>query len=179
MSCGNNIYKSGCNPSKEFADQLMQQIATRSVRDTDLPVAGDLSGDEYIAIVQGGKNRKIKASDLISQLSGSEIKVGTTAYWNSQIGFIPDSGTVIIYSDYSSVMIDGNLVDVPGIKVGSGNGYVQDLAFVGQDIASSFIAHITNTSIHTTAEEKMFWNRKLNVTDNQEVIDEVLIFHRN
>ena len=56
----------------------------------------------------------------------------------------------------------------------------KDLAFVGGEEAMDMIvAHINNLAVHVTAEEKEFWNRKLNVTDTQEVEGETLIFNRN
>ena len=103
------------------------------------------------------------------------IYSGTTEYWNSQVGYIPGAGELIIYTDYKSV--DGK--DVPGIKVGSGNGYVQDLAFVSEADSDALFEHINNTNIHVSAAEKERWNGKLNVTDNQEVVEETLIFNRN
>lgn len=50
------------------------------------------------------------------------------------------------------------MVDVPGIKIGSGNAYVQDLMFVeGTSVDIDIIKnHIEDTSIHTNEEEKDF-----------------------
>lgn len=179
MGCGNNIYKSGCNPTKELVEQLVQQIATRSVRDSDLDTITDLTGDELVAVVHNGRNVKITVNDLLNAASDLLIRIGTTEYWNNDTGYIPDEGTIIIYSDHGSVEIDGETVAVPAIKIGSGNGYVQDLAFVGQDYTNLLLSHIGDTVMHVTPEEKAFWNNKLNVTDNREVVDETLIFHRN
>ena len=50
--------------------------------------------------------------------------------------------------------MDGRTVRIPGIKIGSGNGYVQDLVFIGQDLADTLYAHIMNQTIHVTAQEK-------------------------
>ena len=47
------------------------------------------------------------------------------------------------------------------------------------EIRDRIIEHISNTSMHVTALEKMFWNNKINVTDDQEVVDNVLVFNRN
>lgn len=107
------------------------------------------------------------------------LRYGTTAYWNSQVGYIPPAGSVIIYTDYKTVEEGGVTKEVPGIKIGSGNGYVQDLAFLDDAIADDLYAHIQDLDIHVTAQDKEFWNNKLNVTDFQEVQDETLIFHRN
>lgn len=56
------------------------------------------------------------------------------------------------------------MVNVPGIKIGSGNAYVQDLMFVGestidievQDLKEEVEEHIDNGGIHTTNEERNF-----------------------
>lgn len=179
MACyGRNIYSQSVNPSKEFIDQVARQMAARSVRDTDFVLADGVSEDDYVAIVQGGTNKKVTIRTLLSSVE-LPIKIGTTNYWNNLRGYIPDEGTIIVYTDYGSVEIDGELVNVPAIKIGSGNGYVQDLAFLGQDYMEAFDAHVADMSIHTTAEEKTFWNRKLNVDDAHEVLGESLIFNRH
>ena len=54
-----------------------------------------------------------------------------TANWDNATGFIPLAGEIIIYDDYKQIPYvveeDGELVtkmlNVPGIKVGTGNGY--------------------------------------------------------
>lgn len=109
------------------------------------------------------------------KLDGLGVYSGTTAYWNSQVGYIPAAGEIIVYTDYQTV--DGK--DVPGIKVGSGNGYVQDLAFLNEGDSDALLSHINNNDIHITPAERDFWNRKLNVADASEVVEETLIFNRN
>ena len=107
------------------------------------------------------------------------VKTGTTSYWDSCVGYVPDEGEIIVYSDYASTIVDGNTVPVPGIKIGSGNGYVQDLAFVGQPEAETILSHIQNDVCHITAAERTSWNKKLNVDDLHETDGETLIFIRN
>ena len=98
---------------------------------------------------------------------------------------IPKAGEIIIYSDYQTATIDGHTVYIPGMKIGSGNGYVQDLAFVtsggggGGADEQLLLDHIADTIAHCTQAEKDYWNNKLNVTDTQEVIGESLVFNRN
>lgn len=55
-----------------------------------------------------------------------QSKHDTTANWNAAQGFIPLAGEIIIYDDYEQV--DGQ--NIPGIKIGTGNAYVQDLPFI-------------------------------------------------
>lgn len=107
------------------------------------------------------------------------ISYNTTRYWNMMGGFIPKSGEIIIYSDYRVVMVDGRRVEIPGIKIGTGNSYVQDLAFVGGSDTEILAAHIDDMVVHVTAAERAFWNNKLNVNDRQEVVEESLVFNRN
>ena len=117
------------------------------------------------------------------KLDSLGIRYHTTEYWNRQIGYIPKAGEIIIYSDYESAIIDGHTVYIPGMKIGSGNGYVQDLAFVSSSGGGAdrelLLSHIADTIAHCTQAEKDYWNNKLNVTDTQEVIGESLVFNRN
>lgn len=119
-------------------------------------------------------------------------KHDTTANWNNAVGFIPMAGEIIIYDDWKvktwTVEEYGETVTktayIPGIKIGTGNGYVQDLAFVNDDLRELLMGHINNQNLHTTLEEKLFWNNKLNVDDSHDIMydeleDETLILNRN
>ena len=106
-------------------------------------------------------------------------KTDTTANWNAAIGFIPLKGEIIVYSDRYSKTESGVTTYEPGIKIGTGTAYVQDLTFIGDKEAKDLLDHIRNTSIHTSETEKAFWNDKLNVNDEQEVHGETLLFNRN
>lgn len=121
-----------------------------------------------------------------------QIKHDTTENWNNAIGFIPLPGEVIVYDDYEiktyTVEEYGETVTktalIPNIKVGTGNAYVQDLAFVDEKTRDILMAHIQNHDIHVTLQEKVFWNNKINVDDAEEQIsgeleDETLILNRN
>lgn len=117
-----------------------------------------------------------------------QLKRDTTENWNNAQGFIPLQGEVIIYTDHEkTTRIIGNKeveVDVPAIKIGTGNAYVQDLPFVDEELRNKLMEHIDNIDIHTTLEEKLFWNNKVNIDDEYEIIegeleDETLIFNRN
>ena len=112
-----------------------------------------------------------------------QLRRDTTANWNAARGFIPLAGEVIIYTDYQSYSAEeyGETVTkyIPGIKMGDGSTYVQDLPFVDKDLRDKLMAHINNMDIHVTLAEKAFWNNKLNVNDLAEVVDDSLIFNRN
>lgn len=109
----------------------------------------------------------------------SKVLSGSTAYWNAQVGFIPEEGQIIVYTDYKTTEVDGHTVSVPGIKIGTGNGYVQDIVFLDQADSDTLLDHINNGVIHVTAADRAKWDGKLNVTDMQEVVGETLIFNRN
>lgn len=121
-----------------------------------------------------------------------QLKRDTTENWNNARDFIPLAGEVIVYTDYETktytVQEHGETVtktvNIPNIKIGTGNSYVQDLAFVDEATRELLLNHINNNDIHTTLAEKLFWNNKINIDDvvdqmEQELEDETLIFNRN
>ena len=121
-----------------------------------------------------------------------QLKRDTTENWNNARGFIPLPGEVIVYTDYETKTYTveeygetiTKTVQIPNIKIGTGNAYVQDLAFVDEKTRTMLLDHIHNQDIHTTLQEKLFWNNKINVDDAEEQIsgelaDETLILNRN
>lgn len=121
-----------------------------------------------------------------------QLKRDTTEHWNQAIGFIPLPGEVIVYEDYETKTytfeeygeIVTKTVNIPNIKIGTGNAYVQDLAFVDEKTRDMLMEHVINQDIHVTLGEKVFWNNKINVDDAEEIItgeleDETLILNRN
>ena len=121
-----------------------------------------------------------------------QLKHDTTANWNAAIGFVPLIGELIIYDDYETVEYQveelGQMVTktkiYPGVKIGDGNAYVQDLPFVEGDLKDKLLDHIENQDIHVALGEKAFWNNKINVDDAYEQVydeleDEMLILTRN
>lgn len=112
-----------------------------------------------------------------------QLKRDSTENWNAARGMIPLQGELIIYNDYKIVQreVDGEVktIQIPGIKIGDGRAYVQDLPFVDEELRDKIMTHINNPNIHVTLQEKLFWNNKLNVDDNAELVDGALIFNRN
>lgn len=112
-----------------------------------------------------------------------KFKRDTTQNWNAAQGMVPLQGEIIIYTDYQSMVkeVDGEVktVLIPGIKIGDGAAYVQDLPFVDDELRERLMEHINNYDIHVTLGDKSFWNNKLNVDDFSEVADGALIFNRN
>ena len=121
-----------------------------------------------------------------------QLKRDTTANWNKAQGFIPLAGEVIVYEDYETKTYTveeygetvTKTVNIPNIKIGTGNAYVQDLAFVDENTRQLILDHINNQDVHTTLAEKLFWNNKVNIDDayaqiHEELENETLIFNRN
>lgn len=117
-----------------------------------------------------------------------KAKHDTTENWNNASGFIPLAGEIIIYDDYKTITYEENGVTltktVPGIKIGSGNAYVQDLAFADEELSGQLLSHIQDSGVHVSPGEKIFWSNKVNIDDaydvlNEELEDETLIFNRN
>lgn len=121
-----------------------------------------------------------------------QLKRDTTENWNNAIGFIPLLGEVIIYTDYETKTYEveeyGEIVtkteDIPNIKIGTGNAYVQDLPFIDEKTRQMLLNHINNQEMHVTLADKLYWNNKLNVDDEydisyQELYDETLVLNRN
>ena len=112
-----------------------------------------------------------------------QLKRDTTQHWNEALGFIPLEGELIVYNDYTTVekKVNGidTMVTIPGIKIGDGMAYVQDLPFVGDDLRDQILDHINNPEIHVSVRDRLFWNNKLNVNDAAELVDGALVLNRN
>lgn len=121
-----------------------------------------------------------------------QSKHDTTANWDKAVGFIPLPGEIIIYDDWQTKTYTveeygetvTKTVNIPNIKIGTGNAYVQDLGFIDEDLRDRLLAHINNQELHTTLAEKLFWNNKINIDDayeqiHDELVDETLILNRN
>lgn len=106
----------------------------------------------------------------------------TTENWNSLRGFIPLNGEIVVYTDWKVIgESHGKPIYRPGIKVGTGNAYVQDLVFCNEsDITyESIISKLSSEGYLVEDSDRERWNRKLNVTDTAEVINESLILNRD
>jgi len=104
------------------------------------------------------------------------VRHDTTAKWNNARGFVPLSGEIIVYTDFDT---DDNGNDIPNIKIGNGNAYVQELPFLGVSDSKKLLDHISNTSIHVSSADRLLWSNKLNVDDDMEIEGETLVFNRN
>lgn len=137
-------------PTPEYPDDSERLATTEYVTDA-IEAAGPHNTYE---ISREGKIISLDGSDE----SHSEVELPytcmTTAEWNQQPPTVSESGALYIWSDYRQ---DEQGNNIPGVKVGDGNAYVADLPFQDKD----YLAHILNTDIHVTIEDKNFWNNKV------------------
>lgn len=102
----------------------------------------------------------LQGSMSLIQLGLRSIQYDTVENWNAQSTLIAAEGAIYIYSNYSTITEQGTTKNIPAIKIGDGTSYLIDMPFVGQDIAEQLLAHIADTTMHVTADEKTFWNNK-------------------
>lgn len=103
----------------------------------------------------------LQGNITLRQLGLRSILYGTTEYWNSQRDLVTEEGTIYIYSDYQTTIIDDIETTVPGIKIGDGKAYLIDSPFITQAMQQALFQHINNSTIHTNSTEKNFWNQKI------------------
>lgn len=98
----------------------------------------------------------------LQQLGLRAVYYDTTAAWNSMPSMVGEEGAIYIYSDHQEIIDElGNKYYIPGIRIGDGKAYLIDLPFLSDALTEAFYDHITNTSIHISAEERDFWNNKV------------------
>lgn len=84
---------------------------------------------------------------------------------------------LVVYTDYQSYEDEqGNIVYVPGFKIGDGNAYLIDKPFVGEADSKLLRKHLEDTGVHIQPGEREFWNKKLNYEEPE---GDLLIFTRN
>lgn len=105
---------------------------------------------------------------------GAVIHYGTTAYWNSQSTLIGENNHIYVYTDYTTITSDGEIKNVPNIKIGDGAAYLIDNPFITASIEDLIQLHINDDIKHITAEERSMWNGKvrcyLSANDNETVV---------
>ena len=106
------------------------------------------------------------------------IHFGTTAYWNSQSTLIGKNNHIYVYTDYTTITSDGEIKNVPNIKIGDGNAYLIDNPFITTSVEQLINLHINDTTQHITAEERTIWNDKIRcyLSENN---NETIVFTTN
>ncbi len=104
---------------------------------------------------------------LTGALNARDLGLGnvyydTTAAWNAQPELIAEEAAIYIYSDYQIYTDEaGNRTVIAGLKVGDGTSYLIDMPFVTDNMSSTLINHLADTTVHITAAEREFWNNKV------------------
>ena len=121
-------------------------------------ISGTLSGGSSLSGALSGSAKLSGALSIPQTITKNTVLFATTEEWNAQTLLIASEGVFYVYSDHGTDA-DGN--DVPGVKIGDGTSYLIDMPFVGDDIAATLAAHIADTVVHITADEREAWNGKL------------------
>ena len=102
------------------------------------------------------------------------IHYGTTEYWNSQPTLIGENNHIYVYTDYTTITSDGEIKNVPNIKIGDGNAYLIDNPFITTSIEDLLQSHIGDNIKHITDDERSLWNGKvtcyLSAADNETIV---------
>ncbi len=108
---------------------------------------------------------------IAQKMDNTRIRINTTEHWSEQTSFVPENGSIIIYSDYKTIQDGGVTKYVAGVKIGDGNAYVVDLPFIDDELRDLVLRHIGDTSVHIQEGERAFWNNKLNYVLDGEVLE--------
>lgn len=94
----------------------------------------------------------------------------TKEQWNINPQLLSKKDVLYIYTNYKKIKKQGeqDQIIIPGLKIGDGTTYLIDLPFIndtagGSEIEQMILDHINNNVIHISAEERNFWNNKLNL----------------
>ena len=142
--------------------------------------AGMLTEDTIYTFVYDGTKWNV-----VGDITGKNIMIGTTAEWIQHHSYVAPPGTVVIYTDHGTISVTANgssvTRTVPGIKITDGSTPIIDLPFVGDDVIAAvrqeISDHINDNVRHITAEERTFWNNKINCDDV--INSHNLIIYRN
>ena len=122
--------------------------ATRDIRDVVSvpPNQINRTTNEYVREIRDSLTDVTGQPGATTPLSGTYY--GTTSYWNEKTNMVSQAGYIYIYSDYQTVIVNGETYNVPAMKVGDGTSYLIDLPFISNDPSG------TSVVSNTTAE----WN---------------------
>lgn len=120
----------------------------------------DLQGlQRFYNIISGRINQKLT------------VVAKTKQQWESENRQTSQPGVLYVTTDYKTVTKDETTYNIPGFKLGDGNGYIVDLPYATVD-EQTFFDHVNDRVIHITQGEREFWNNKVTC---DEVQDETLV----
>lgn len=114
----------------------------------------------------------LKGNKTSEDYSLPKVLFNSTEYWTNHSSLVSEKNTIYVYTDYKQTQ-DGYYI--AGVKVGDGSAYIVDLPFSDMLMEQ----HMTDATIHVTPEDKEFWNNKINVVDDMQLVNGTLIFNRN
>lgn len=115
------------------------------------------SGGNIRANFDSNDNSTTTSFEEAQQIQSGGILSNTTEEWNRHVDLIASLNTIYVYTDHKTMEDDeGNIVLVPGVKVGDGKAFLIDMPFID----AVMDAHINDMDIHVTPEQKRFWDNK-------------------
>lgn len=155
----------------------VNNTGAKSIYYNDIQISeGLLTENNIYGFIYDGTNWVV-----IGDITAQNIMFGTTAEWGARAAYKAPQGTILIYTDHGTIEEDNNQKTVPGIKVSDGSTPCIDLPFVGDDVKEQIMTvlnnHINDNVRHITAQERTFWNNKINCEDA--VTSNNLILNRN
>ena len=138
----------------------------------------DTSSADKIAYLKDGVMTDV--GSVLDELLGSSasFEIHTSEEWIEAGRNISQAGVLYIYSD-GYELDDGQHTKIPRIKIGDGLAYISDLPFFDEKLRLDLSSHIDNFDIHVSLAEKRAWWNKLNIDDEQEIVDGALMLNRN
>ena len=94
--------------TREEVEEMGRRLAVLAVKDTQLPEADPISGDEEVAIIQDGKNKRVKVTDISS---GIDPQI----HANRKMTIYQSHGGLVMYGEDEDIEVrieDGYGVDV-------------------------------------------------------------------
>lgn len=165
-------------------------------QDVQIPV--DFASVETRTIIEKDYKKLINKPsfngiELDGDLSNLDLSVAliyrkTEAEWNAQPTLISQEGAFYVYSDHKQVTdADGNITNIPAIKIGDGVSFLTSLPFIGggsydesseelEEIAETVEEHIADSAIHVSDEDRSCWNGKVEARIDDENPEKLVIF---
>ena len=139
--------------------------------------ANDVTGSGSSVTVPAGYYRS-NVTRTLQDMGMNTIYYDTTANWNLQPSLVSERGSVYVYSDYQQIDDGlGNITFIPSVKIGDGTTYVIDLPFNTDLLTTQMNDHISNTTIHITANERTYWNGKVSAVIDVNDTENLLLFN--
>lgn len=171
--------------------RLMIDLKQDSVLDMALSGGETMTLQTVTPVAQAGTTNYDKLANrptingytLTGNMTSADLQIvseDTTAGWATKPLYVPRKGEICIYTDHNTYTDEqGHTVTAPDMKVGDGAVPIVDLPFVGDgfrgDIARALDSHVSDSTLHVSAQDRLRWDAKLNYT----AVGETLTFNRD